>query len=151
MEKTFIRVRSAKDIILSSSFIIIGCILIALPTDVGMNIIGFLLICTGIIFVLILHSGYKDADTGFRYRKVEHYFKQEMNPIIKSALESKPDSIDLSQANKGSTVKLEIYFSNASGKAYLQLFEYIPYNYEPCSKMYEYEMGRIEKILTLHP
>ena len=151
MEKTFIRVRSAKDIILSSSFIIIGCILIALPTDVGMNIIGFLLICTGIIFVLILHSGYKDADTGFRYRKVEHYFKQEMNPIIKSALESKPDSIDLSQANKGSTVKLEIYFSNASGKAYLQLFEYIPYNYEPCSKMYEYGMGRIEKILTLHP
>ena len=151
MEKTFIRVRSAKDIILSSSFIIIGCILIALPTDVGMNIIGFLLICTGIIFVLILHSGYKDADTGFRYRKVEHYFKQEMNPIIRSALESKPDSIDLSQANKGSTVKLEIYFSNASGKAYLQLFEYIPYNYEPCSKMYEYEMGRIEKILTLHP
>ena len=151
MEKTFIRVRSAKDIILSSSFIIIGCILIALPTDVGMNIIGFLLICTGIIFVLVLHSGYKDADTGFRYRKVEHYFKQEMNPIIKSALESKPDSIDLSQANKGSTVKLEIYFSNASGKAYLQLFEYIPYNYEPCSKMYEYEMGRIEKILTLHP
>ena len=151
MEKTFIRVRSAKDIILSSSFIIIGCILIARPTDVGMNIIGFLLICTGIIFVLILHSGYKDADTGFRYRKVEHYFKQEMNPIIKSALESKPDSIDLSQANKGSTVKLEIYFSNASGKAYLQLFEYIPYNYEPCSKMYEYEMGRIEKILTLHP
>ena len=151
MEKTFIRVRSAKDIILSSSFIIIGCILIALPTDVGMNIIGFLLICTGIIFILILHSGYKDADTGFRYRKVEHYFKQEMNPIIKSALESKPDSIDLSQANKGSTVKLEIYFSNASGKAYLQLFEYIPYNYEPCSKMYEYEMGRIEKILTLHP
>ena len=116
-----------------------------------MNIIGFLLICTGIIFVLILHSGYKDADTGFRYRKVEHYFKQEMNPIIKSALESTPDSIDLSQANKGSTVKLEIYFSNASGKAYLQLFEYIPYNYEPCSKMYEYEMGRIEKILTLHP
>ena len=151
MEKTFIRVRSAKDIILSSSFIIIGCILIALPTDVGMNIIGFLLICTGLSFVLILHSGYKDADTGFRYRKVEHYFKQEMNPIIKSALESKPDSIDLSQANKGSTVKLEIYFSNASGKAYLQLFEYIPYNYEPCSKMYEYEMGRIEKILTLHP
>ena len=151
MEKTFIRVRSAKDIILSSLFIVIGCILIALPTDVGVNIIGFLLICTGIIFVLILHSGYKDADTGCRYQKVEHYFKQDMNPVIKSALESRPDSIDLSQANKGSTVKLEIYFSKTSGKAYLQLFEYIPYNYEPCSKMYEYEMGRIEKILTLHP
>ena len=70
-----------------------------------------------------------------------------MNTTISSALESNPSSIDLNEANKGNALKLDIYYNNASGKAYMQLFEYIPYRYEPCSKMYEYETGRIEKLL----
>lgn len=41
MEKTFIRVRSAKDIITSVSLIIIGAALVTLPTGAGINIAGF--------------------------------------------------------------------------------------------------------------
>ena len=54
---------------------------------------------------------------------------------------------DLSEAEKGNAVKLDIYYSKAAGKAYLQLFEYIPYKYEPCSKMYEHQLSRIEKLI----
>ena len=70
-----------------------------------------------------------------------------MNAPISSALASKPESIDLGEANKGNAVKLDIYYSKASGKAYVQLFEYIPYKYEPCTKMYEYKIGNIEKLI----
>ena len=70
-----------------------------------------------------------------------------MNAPISSALASKPESIDLAEANKGNAVKLDIYYSKTTGKAYLQLFEYVPYKYEPCSKIYEYETARVGKLL----
>ena len=70
-----------------------------------------------------------------------------MNPVISSALESKPNSIDLTQADKGNAVKLDIYYSKSSGKAYLQLFEYIPYRYEPCSRLYEYDVEKVDKLI----
>ena len=147
MEKTFIRVRSVKDIVISASLIILGSILVALPTGAGVNIAGFFMIFAGLILFFILKSGYKDTETGISYKKKEYYFQQAMNAPISAALASKPESIDLGEANKGNAIKLDIYYSKASGKAYLQLFEYIPYKYEPCSKMYEYEIARIEKIL----
>ena len=147
MEKTFIRVRSVKDIVISASLTISGSILVALPTGAGVNIAGFFMIFAGLILFFILKSGYKDTETGISYKKKEYYFQQAMNAPISASLASKPESIDLGEANKGNAIKLDIYYSNASGKAYLQLFEYIPYKYEPCSKMYEYEIARIEKIL----
>jgi hypothetical protein len=147
MEKTFIRVRSVKDILISASLVILGSVLVTLPTGTGINIAGFFMIFAGIIPILILKSGYKDTETGMSYKKKEYYFQQSMNAPISSALASKPESIDLGEANKGNAVKLDIYYSKASGKAYVQLFEYIPYKYESCTKMYEYKIGKIEKLI----
>ena len=70
-----------------------------------------------------------------------------MNAPISAALASRPESIDLSEAEKGNAVKLDIYYSKASGKAYMQLFEYVPYKYEPCSKIYEYDLARVENLI----
>lgn len=147
MEKTFIRVHSAKDIVISVSLIIVGSILIALPTGAGINIAGFFMIFGGIILALVLRTGYKDSDTGKTYLKKEHYFQQAMRAEIASTLKSKPEEIDLSQADKGNAVKLDIYYSKTHGNAYIQLFEYIPYKYEPCSEMYEHQLYRIERLI----
>ena len=147
MEKTFIRVRSVKDITIFSSLVIIGCILVALPTGVSVNITGFFMIFTGLILAFVLKSAYKDTETGLKYQKKEHYFQQAMNAPISSALASRPGSIDLSEAEKGNAVKLDVYYSKTSGKAYLQLFEYVPYRYEPCSKVYEHELESVGKLI----
>lgn len=147
MEKTFSRVRSAKDITIFSSLIVLGSVLVALPTGAGVNIAGFFMIFAGIILLLMLKTGYKDMETGVKYYKKDHYFQQAVKPEISAALGSKPESIDISQSGNGNAVKLDIYYSKASGKAYLQLFEYVPYKYEPCSRMYEYEISRIAKLI----
>ena len=147
MEKTFIKVRSIKDVLISSSMIIVGSILLALPTSASVNITGFFLIVAGLIFTLALKSDYKDVETGKKFCKKEHYFQQAMNPVISAAIASRPESVDLSEENKGSAVRLDIYFSKSCGKAYLQLFEYIPYRYEPCSGMYEYDVNRIQNLI----
>lgn len=147
MEKEFIRVRSIKDIVIFVSLIVAGSVLVALPTSTAVNITGFFLIFAGLILALFLKTGYKDFATGEMFTKKEIFFQQAMHAPIMSALDAKPASIDLGEAEKGNAVRLDIYYSKTSGKAYLQLFEYVPYKYEPCSKIYEHELAKVEKLI----
>ena len=147
MEKTFTRVHSIKDIVIFISLLVLGGILVAVPTGDAVNITGFFLVFAGAILALVLKTGYKDVETNEKYIKKERYFQQTMHAAIADAIASKPESIDLSQENKGNAIKLDIYFSKASGKAYVQLFEYVPYTYQPCSKMYEYEISKVGKLI----
>ena len=70
-----------------------------------------------------------------------------MKGSIMSALSSTPNSIELSKNGESQALKLELFYSKKSGKAYLQLFEYIPYQYEVCSEIYEYEISKVDKLL----
>ena len=148
MEKTFIRVRSAQDVAIASILIVSGAILISLPTSASVNITGFLAICAGLGLAIFLKTGYKDAETGHLYHKKERYFQHAMNEEIVSAIAGKPESVDLSKEDQGNSIRLDIYFSKATNKAYIQLYEYIPYSYEPCSNMYEYEISRVDKLIV---
>ena len=147
MEKEFIRVRSLKDILTFVLLILGGSILIMLPTGAGVNLAGFFLILTGLILAFVLRSDYMDPETGVRYCKSEHYFQQAMHAAVSSAIASRPESVDLREADKGHSLKLDVYFNKTTGKAYLQLFEYVPHAYEPCSKVYEYEVQRVAKLI----
>ena len=148
MENKFIRVRSVKDIVIFASLIIIGSVLVALPTGAGINITGFFMIFAGIILLLVLKTGYKDVRTGEKYQKKELYFQQTVRSQLVSAISEKPNYIDLYEQDKGNALKLDFYYSRSSGKAYLQLFEYIPYRYEPCTKVFEYGLEDVDKLLA---
>ena len=147
MEKTFVRVHSIKDIVVFISLLALGGILVAIPAGDAVNITGFFLLFAGAILALVLKTGYKDVETAAKYHKKERYFQQTMHTAIANEIASKPDSIDLSEEDKGNAIKLDIYYSKSSGKAYVQLFEYIPYNYEACTQMLEYKIGQIEKLI----
>ena len=147
MEKTFVRVHSIKDIVVFISILALGGILVAIPAGDAVNITGFFLLFAGAILALVLKTGYKDVETAAKYYKKERYFQQTMYTAITNAIASKPDSIDLSEENKGNAIKLDIYYSKATGKAYIQLFEYVPYTYQPCSKMYEYDFSKVNKLI----
>lgn len=147
MEKTFTRVRSIKDITIFVSLALVGIILTVLPVGEAASIAGFFIILAAAILALVLKTGYKDVDTNAKYHKKERYFQQTEHAAITAAIASKPDSIDLSEENKGNAIKLDIYYSKSTGKAYIQLFEYVPYTYQPCSKMYEYDLSKINKLI----
>lgn len=143
MEKTFIRTRSTKDITISVTIAAAGIILIALPTSVSINLTGFFMIFAGIIMSLFMKTGYKDAETGTRYSKTESFYPQCMRPEIESCLKSgKGNGVLPGEEGKGNGLRLDIYKSKASGKAYARLFEYVPYKYEPCSIVYEYDLDK---------
>ena len=147
MEKEFIRVRSIKDIVIFVSLIVAGSVLIALPTGAAVNITGFFLIFAGLILALAMKTGHKDPSTGETFMKKELYFQQTQHAAIMSAIAAKPESVDMREAEKGNSIKLDIYYRKSSGKEYLQLFEYVPYKYEPCSKVYEHEICKVEKLI----
>lgn len=147
MNKEFIRVRSAKDIIVSATTMIAGFVLAFIPDSTPMNILGYFALFTGIILFLTVKTGYKDTQTGVKYCKKERFFAQSMRQSIADAISSKPESVDLAEEDKGNGVRLDIYHSKESGKAFVQLFEYIPYKYEPCSRIYEYELAKINKLV----
>ncbi len=145
MEKNFIKVRSIKDITVSIILAAAGGVMVALPTADSVNVAGFFLMFAGILLFFLLKSAYKD-EAGVKYIKKERYFSQENRPELIEKISSNPNGINLTDEDKGNAVRLDIYHSKESGKAYLQLFEYIPYKYEPCSKQLEYDLDAISKI-----
>lgn len=147
MNKEFIRVRSTKDITLSVILIVAGCVLACISVSTPINILGFFLILTGIALFFLMKTAYKDTETGAKYGKTERFFSQDQREQILRAISSKPDSANLAEEDKGNSVRLDIYHSKATGKAYIQLFEYIPYKYEPCSAIYEHEIKNAEKLI----
>lgn len=147
MEKEFCRVRSAKDITITSTIIIAGCILIALPTSASINILGFFMICAGLILAFVLKTGYKDVSNGDTFSKCEKYFAHEHKTDLSKAIATDPAKINLTEEDKGNGIRLDIYFSRKTGKAYAQLFEYIPYKYEPCTAVFEHQLSDVESII----
>ena len=147
MEKRIKRVRSVKDITLCTLLIIIGIILAFIPCQGTVHLAGYLLIATGSILAIALKNGYRDVETKETYFKKELSFLGNMKTPILSALSASPEQISLREEGKGQVLLLRIYYGKKSGKAYLQLFEYIPHQYEPCSGVYEYELSRVQALL----
>lgn len=89
-------------------------------------------IFAGLILALVMKTGHKDAASGEVFAKKEIYFQQTQHAAIMAAIAAKPESVDMREAEKGNA---------------LQLFEYVPYKYEPCSRIYEHELAKVEKLI----
>ncbi len=147
MENRFIRVRSVKDSVIAISLIVVGIILMSLSLGTNVNLASFILIVLGAFLFFVLKSGYMDTETGEKCFKKEHYFAPNAKAMLTLAVASNPEGIDLSKAGEGNSLKLDIYYNPASGKAYLYLYEYVPHHYVLCGQMREYEMGRVVQLL----
>lgn len=149
MEKNFVRVRSVKDIIISATLIFSGILLLLLPDSTGIHISGFFIIMIGLLLAFTLKSCYKDEETGFKYCKKERYFEGSRREELSSAISRRGCrcKVNLSQEDKGNSLRLDIYYSQEAGKAYVQIFEYIPYRYEPYSAVYEHELANVSELI----
>ena len=148
MKPHFYRVRSVKDIVISVTLIIAGIALMSYPSEIGITILGMFLFLIGSLFLYLFKSVYKKEGTKEIYHKRELQFRREILQTIQDAVLSDPNQIDMTKEGMGWTVKLNIYFSREADKGYIQLYEYIPYNYEPCTQMLEYRINQIDKLLN---
>lgn len=147
MEQRFIKIRSAKNIITFASFILAGILLAILPDNVGANMGGYTLIVIGIILSQILKSDYCDKRSLKRYYKRQLYFGIAQKSELQSAIASTPNAIDISSEGSEQTLRLDIYFSPQANRASMQLFEYVPHEYCPCSEIHDYDLAEIKLLI----
>lgn len=147
MEKKFVKIQSIKDIIIFTTFILSGALLIILPTGASINVMGYILVGTGVILALLLKNGYKDTADGKRYTRKDIFFPKKMKAELVTGVANNPESIDLSELNKTNEMRVEMFYSQEAGKAFVQLFEYVPYKYEPRTNVIEYEINRVSKFI----
>ena len=135
------------DVVISTSTVVLGCILAIVPLGAGVAIGGYMLIILGFLLALMMKSEYREELSGEKYQKQEYFFPKEEKNQLLSALASAPGKIDLGQKGKGQVLRLDIYYSKALGKCYIQLFEYVPYQYVPCSQLVGCELPKISNLL----
>lgn len=71
----------------------------------------------------------------------------EQRSEIIGALMSEPGLLLPPDEKKENVLRLDIYYSETNRKAYIQLFKYVPYIYEPASILYECSVDDIKKLL----
>ncbi|MGM9762766.1 MAG: hypothetical protein ACI3ZQ_01940 [Candidatus Cryptobacteroides sp.] len=147
MNKEFTRVRTNIDLIVSILMTAAGITLVLLPTPDSVNIAGCLMILTGIILSVFLRTGHKDTETGETYSKKILYFPQSCKSRILSGLEHDVKNLDLSEQDKGNGLKMDVYFNKKSNKAFIRMFEYVPYRYEPASGTFGFRADEISKLV----
>lgn len=145
MNKEFIKVRTATDIAIPASLFVLAILLIVLPTPVSARFCGFLLLIVGAALPAILKTGWQDPKTKERYCKKEIFFPRGCKARVLDALEN---HTDISGEAKGEGLLMEIYYSKQSRKAFIRLFEYVPYKYEPVSPTFEYATDEITKLVN---
>ena len=147
MNQQFIKVRSIKDIIISSSFILVGFILTLLSLGTGVILAGCTLIVVGVILALILKSAYREVNNPGTYYKKELFFEPKHKAELAMAIKQNPANIDLSNEGKGLSLRLDLYYSRVSQRAFLQLFEYVPYEYIAISEVTECDRYEVKHII----
>ena len=147
MEKEFVRVRSAVDYIISLVLLVGGCAIVIAPTKPAVNIVGIFAIFAGILLIVILRSAWKDKADGHKYHRKEMYFPQSLKDRIMGSVTGNIESLDTKEEDKGNGLRVDIFFSRKSGKAYIRLYEYIPYRYESCTPYYEYDIDKLGKLI----
>ena len=61
MERNFIKSRSVKDVVISTSIVVLGCILAIVPLGAGVAIGGYMLIILGFLLALMMKSAPREA------------------------------------------------------------------------------------------
>ena len=147
MNQQFIKVRSVKDIAISSSFILVGIILALLPVGMGVKLAGCTLLVVGAILALLLKSAYREASSPGIFHKRELFFEPAHKAEILRAIEHNPTKLSLSNEGKGLSIRLDLYYNAVSSRAFLQLFEYVPYEYVAVSEVVECDRSKVEQII----
>lgn len=144
----FVKVHSVMDTIVYVALIIAGVLLILLPLGQVIAVFGCFLIVSGIVVALINKTEYKNLQLKGHFKKLEYYYPLKKRSEIVGALMGEPGMMLFPPDNDNENVlRLDVYYAKSGDKAYLQLFKYVPYIYEPASIVYEVDKESIQQLL----
>lgn len=149
MEKYFSRARSAQDIVVSVMFIVLGILLIVFPFSKMSGVVGCFMILIGVSMLFVLRSVYKDKFNGECFRKTAVFFPIGMkDEVVKAMEEGNLDTIPRPKDDMAAqSLMLSTFYDKDADRVFLQLFEYIPYSYRPCTTFYETRWHTVKHLV----
>lgn len=86
----------------------------------------------------------------FTNKKKSLYFSKRQYREIMFALQTGDLKwIDLYTEGESETLKMDIKYNYYTGKAYIQLYRFIPFEYIECSKVYEYDINKVRPLISM--
>ena len=144
MEYNFKKVRTGKDLAISTIVLLAGAGLFFVNKGLGICI-G---IC-GLVMYLVYKSGYKKDGKGILLtRKSEDICKACRTSIVEF-LEGKNTVPTIKQGNEGGSIRLDVYFDKDEQVAYAQLYDFCNYTYEPATGIIELKGDKADKLISL--
>jgi len=144
MDKNFIKTRSICNIIISLLIIAIGIICTFVLKSESFIFFGIFSIIIGSLLLLVLKTEYRSSVNGIKYKKKTLNFAKQDKIAVLEAL-ADPDSFDSNLTDKGQSLMLVMYHNKKD--AYLQLFEYIPHTFVPCSRLFHHETSALNRFM----
>lgn len=144
MEINFKKVHTAKDLAISTIVLLAGAGLFFINKGLGITIA----VC-GLAMLFLYKGGYrKDGHGVLLTRKSEDLCKCCKQSIV-DFLDGKEIEPQVKKGHEGGSVRLDVYFNEASGIAYAQLFDFRNYAYEPETEVVELHSPRADKLISL--
>jgi len=149
MTKEFSRARSTRDLVLSVLLIVVGLLCVVFKTPVSVNILGCCIIILGLVLLFMLKTLRKDSETGLKYYFKTRFYPAKRKDEVLKALSGNAGTIDWSESGGAEeSLRVDIYYNRAANKAYIQCFEFIPYEYRSCSDWFEVDLDKSGNLLS---
>lgn len=145
MNSNIVKKNSFTPIAISLAIVLAGIVItfFSFPYAKGL---GSILILSGIISLSMSKKTLVDSRTGNKILSYTYFFPNIEKEKIKNMCETHDfDKLkSIIQSEQG--LQMDVYLSTSGEYGAIQLYEYIPYKYERCSPLYEYEGEDAKKL-----
>ena len=142
MEIKLKKVHTAKDLIISAIVLAAGIGLYFVHVGLGVTIA----LC-GLLLLFFYKAGYKREGEDLVLRKAALDVSHSCRDSLKGFLDGKDVEPKIDKTALGGIVRLEAYFNAKAAIAYIQLFDFSNYTYEPATEIVELRGPRAEKLI----
>ena len=143
MEIKFKSVHTAKDLIISAIVLAAGIGLYFVNTGLGVVIA----IC-GLLMLLFYKGGHKREGESIVLQKKALDVAHTCRDSLKGFLEGKDVEPEVKTNLNGGIIRLEVYYNATVPVAYVQLFDFSNYTYEPATEIVELRGPKADKLIS---
>ena len=143
MEIKLKKVHTAKDLIISAIVLAAGIGLYFVNAGLG-GVIG---IC-GLLMLLFCKGGYKREGEDIILQKKALDVAHSCRDSLKGFMEGKDVEPEVNTSLSGGVIRLEAYYNADAAIAYVQLFDFSNYTYEPATGIVELRGPKADKLIS---
>lgn len=143
MEDNFKKVHTRQDLILSSVTLLAGILIFC-----ANKVAGIMIAICGLVLFLCYKRGYQKDGKGAILDMVSKDICKTSTAPLTAFLNGESTNFVIKEGNEGGSMRLIAYYSKESSIAYVQLFHYSNYLYEPATGVVELLGARADTFIS---